>query len=235
MRIRSLKPDFWSHPIMGRLDSDSCLLAIALLNYADDEGYFMADPILVRAACRPFVEDSTKVRRWLDDLSRKGWIERCESVDHGPIGRVVNFTEHQKIDRPKESRIKPYWIDDASTIDRRLIDDASLLEQGAGNREQGTGSDVAKTPRKATAFLPPTLEQVQEHIRANGYTFSAAAFVSYYKSNGWRVGRTKMRDWQAACVTWQAREKQNRPSNAIHDRDISEYASHIIICPPVEP
>ena len=43
MRIRTLKPEFWSHPVISRQSDAAKLLAIGLLNYADDEGYFYAD------------------------------------------------------------------------------------------------------------------------------------------------------------------------------------------------
>ena len=133
-RIRTIKPEFWGHPVMGRLEDAAKALALALLNMADDEGYFLADPALVRSFARPFDDDSTIARRCLDTLSKAGWIEVREHPVHGPIGLVINFRDHQAIDRPKASKIKDYF----STIDRRQIDETSPLEQGTGNREQGT-------------------------------------------------------------------------------------------------
>lgn len=132
-RIRTVKPEFWSHPIMGKLDDATKCLAIALLNFADDYGYFMADPILVRNFCRPFDEDSTNVRRGLETLEKIGWISLKSSENHGTIGLVINFRSHQKIDRPSPSKIEKYFD---STNPRRILDDGSTLER---NREQGTG------------------------------------------------------------------------------------------------
>lgn len=120
-RIRTIKPEFWSHPIMGRLDDASKCLAVALLNFSDDEGFFLADPNLVRSSCRPFDDDSTIVRRCLDRLVETEWIVIKIHPSHGPIGRVTNFTEHQKIDRPRPSNLKVYFVDYESTNDRRSI------------------------------------------------------------------------------------------------------------------
>lgn len=141
-RIRTVKPEFWTHPIMGRLDDSSKSLAIALLNFSDDEGYFLADPNLVRSSCRPFDDDSTIVRRCLAALIQAGWIEVKVHPTHGAIGLVVNFTAHQKIDRPKVSNISTYFIDDESTIDRRLI--AVGME---GNVKEGNGLEDPKPTR----------------------------------------------------------------------------------------
>jgi hypothetical protein len=40
MRIRSIKPEFWQSEIMTSIPHFSRLLAIALLNYSDDDGHF---------------------------------------------------------------------------------------------------------------------------------------------------------------------------------------------------
>ena len=138
MRIRTLKPEFWTHPVMGKLDDSAKLLSLGLLNYSDDEGYFYADPSLIRAAIRPFDDCSTIVRRSIEQLKKTGFLAIVEHPTHGLIGRIVSFSDHQKIDRAKDSKIKELY-DSAS--DRRIIDDDSLLEgKGTGNREQGTGN-----------------------------------------------------------------------------------------------
>lgn len=159
-RIRTVKPEFWSHPIMGRLDDCSQCVAIALLNLADDDGYFFADPAAVRSFVRPFDDDSTNVRRALDTLSKAGWIQVRKHPVMGAVGRVVNFTEHQKIDRPKPSEIIQYFaenadetaIDDQSTNARRTLDDQSLLE-GKGREQGKEGKGKEREP--ASPEAPP--------------------------------------------------------------------------------
>lgn len=107
-RIRTIKPEFWGHPVMAKLPDHIQLLAIALINFADDEGYFLADPALVRSFARPFDEDSSNVTGSLQELSRIGYIETFGSAVHGQIGRIVSFKEHQVISHPKASKFKGY-------------------------------------------------------------------------------------------------------------------------------
>ena len=172
MRIRTIKPEFWTHPVMTRLEAGARLLAIALLNYADDHGFFYADADMVRGAVM-FREDSTNVRRWLDDLSRTGFIEVREHPTHGPVGMVSEFAKHQRVDRPKDSDIAGLWD---STNVRRLIDDDSPLEQGMeGNREQGTGNEGTRAtvaevipidPPKQKSTIPPEIKPVLDGLTA---------------------------------------------------------------------
>lgn len=124
-RIRTIKPDFWSHPILSKQDDPTRLMAIALLNYADDEGYFYAEPNLVRGFCRPFDDNSTITRRCLDNLSKIGYISICKNENYGSIGRIEKFLAHQKIDRATDSKLKQYY----STNPRRTLDEPSTPER----------------------------------------------------------------------------------------------------------
>ena len=57
------------------------------------------------------------------------------------------------------------------------------------------------------SFSPPTLDEVCRHVAAKGYSFDPVAFFSHYESNGWLVGRTKMKNWHSACITWERNKK----------------------------
>lgn len=157
MRIRTIKPEFWQHPVMSRLPYDTRILALGLLNLADDEGYFSADTDYIRGAVL-FREDSSNVRRMLDELSRSGWITLCGTAER-PIGRVVNFRKHQRVDRPQPSRLKQYALDESSTNDRRPLDDESTQEQG---KERNTPI----VPRGDENLEPPAEEKPETLLRA---------------------------------------------------------------------
>lgn len=61
---------------------------------------------------------------------------------------------------------------------------------------------------KEKRFAPPTLESVSGYCREMGYTnVDAARFIDFYTSNGWMVGKNRMKDWKAAVRNWDRREK----------------------------
>lgn len=64
--------------------------------------------------------------------------------------------------------------------------------------------------RHSVAHRPPTVDEVAEYCREKGYNIDAEHFVSYYESNGWRVGKNPMKDWRAACRTW-AKNEYSKP------------------------
>lgn len=136
MRIRTIKPQFWSHPVLRRLSDSTQLLAIGLLNYADDHGYFWAAPSLVRSALCPFTDDSVSVQTSLIQLAKVGFIELRKHETHGEIGWIVNFTKHQKVNRPNSSSIKDYWKQADSLNIQCVITEPSLNTQ-CRNKEEG--------------------------------------------------------------------------------------------------
>ena len=190
MRIRTVKPEFWVHPVMSRLPYDTRILALGLLNVADDEGYFDADPAYIRAAVL-FREDSSNVRRMLDELSRSGWITLCGTPER-PIGCVVNFRKHQRVDRPQPSRLKQYALVESSTNDRRVLDDQSTQDQGTGK-----GKD--------TPIVPKGDEAVEEDallLRAKGiFRMRAGTALDRSMRRAWKdasaaIAGTSEAEWQ---------------------------------------
>ena len=56
--------------------------------------------------------------------------------------------------------------------------------------------------------IPPPVAYVREYCRQRGNGVDADAFCAFYESKGWMVGRTKMKKWTAAVVTWEKRRKE---------------------------
>ena len=146
-RIRTIKPSFWTDEDLSELPPETHMLAASLLNYSDDEGYFNANPKLVKASCCPLREDSTNVRRGLEQLQKMGYLRLGKSRDDGKsYGHILTFSDHQRVDRGKESKIKVLDIEwEQSTNNRRTIDEQSTQE---GKGREGKGSTTAGKPAK---------------------------------------------------------------------------------------
>lgn len=138
-RIRTIKPEFWVHPVMGRLSDLAKWVAVALLNHADDEGFFRADPAIVRGAIAPFTDDSLSIHGALTECSRAGWLEIREHPTEGVLGKVVNFLKHQRINRPNASKLKDYWEFSECSVSTHgaLSEDSHPEGKGRGREEEG--------------------------------------------------------------------------------------------------
>ncbi|KAA6327436.1 hypothetical protein EZS27_023574 [termite gut metagenome] len=63
-------------------------------------------------------------------------------------------------------------------------------------------------------FTPPLLEEVKNYISQKGYQVDAETFVAFYTSKNWLIGKNKMKDWQAALLTWHKRQKEPHSSTS---------------------
>lgn len=86
-------------------------------------------------------------------------------------------------------------------------------------KELDKEKDIVKSDKPTTRkrFTPPTLEEVQAYCfeRQNGV--DAERFIDYYTSNGWQVGKNKMKDWKAAVRTWE-KSGYNKPSGKAQEQ-----------------
>lgn len=69
--------------------------------------------------------------------------------------------------------------------------------------------------KKATAFSPPTQQEVADYVREKGYSnVDVEKFIDYYVTVGWVVGKGKqMKDWKAAVRNWARSEWATKPNN----------------------
>ena len=119
------------------------------------------------------------------------------------------------------SNMEPSCIQSGTVLEPSRNQVGSNMEPQVRDRDRleieiGKDRDSRESSRKrssannsttaAQKFKKPTLEELKAYIAENRYTFSAEAFMDYYESNGWKVGRNPMKSWQATCRTWQRHE-----------------------------
>jgi len=213
-RIRTVKPEFWRHPVLGRLQDDYQLLALSLLTMADDEGYFRAEPALIRGDVQPFREDLGNISRGLTELLRVGWIEVGNHPSQGAIGFIVNFTKHQRVHNPTPSKLKGYFLGNIS----RVIPEDFPLEQGTGNMS-GEGEHETQPRTKSVRSIHPKIEEVIQYCSERSNTVDPQQWYDYYLANGWKVGKNTMKDWKAAIRTWERNGHTNggNANGSVHE------------------
>lgn len=53
-------------------------------------------------------------------------------------------------------------------------------------------------------FKKPTIDQISEYCLERKNKVSPERFFNHYESNGWMVGKTKMKNWKAAIRNWES-------------------------------
>ena len=106
-------------------------------------------------------------------------------------------------------------IQDVSTPDTqvRLGQDRVRIELGEGSVGEVIEDSATPPPTRSKRFVPPTVDEVSAYCQERGNCVDPQRFVDYYSSNGWMVGKNKMKDWKAAVRNWEQKDKQyGRPA-----------------------
>jgi hypothetical protein len=67
------------------------------------------------------------------------------------------------------------------------------------------------TIERPTNFIKPTIPEIQTAITEKGLKrVNAETFWNYYESNGWKIGKNKMKSWKATLSVWESRNKDEQ-------------------------
>jgi hypothetical protein len=134
MRIRTVKPSLWTSEDMAELSDAALLLAIGLLNFADDEGYFSANVALIRAAIFP-LRKTPGLDALIAELVQVRYVELATGTDGRRYGRICKFLDHQRINRPSESVIAAMWPREEALTEDSVNAHGALAEASSPERK----------------------------------------------------------------------------------------------------
>ena len=72
-------------------------------------------------------------------------------------------------------------------------------------------------------FTPPTLEEVKTYCLERDNGIDPEAFIDYYESKGWMVGKNKMKDWKAAVRTWEKNRKGSSNNSSVQQTSSNPF------------
>lgn len=156
---------------------------------------------------------------------REGWIPS----DSSAIAQLCHCHDLAIVE-PCLALFSPHPYDPEKMIHSRLDHERSKQKafseerkssgiKGAQKRWGGNSSAIKQPLAKNSSsssssssdkrMAKPSFDQVSEYGSTLNPPFTKTdAFISFYESNGWKVGKNPMKDWKAAVRTWQQKDKQ---------------------------
>jgi hypothetical protein len=129
---------------------------------------------------------------------------RIERIDGGY--RIINYLKYREYtysDNPesvykREYRDKKKKEETNRTCVGHVQDTLSSVLLNSSS-----SSSSLKEDYKKKTFQKPTVEQVAAYCKERNNLVDAQAFFDFYESKGWLVGKSPMKNWQAAVRTWE--------------------------------
>lgn len=80
------------------------------------------------------------------------------------------------------------------------------------DKDKENKEDTPDKPATRSMFLKPSIDDIREYCKERKNNVQPEKWFSHYESNGWMVGKNKMKDWKAAVRTWEHSNFNSQPS-----------------------
>ena len=72
----------------------------------------------------------------------------------------------------------------------------------ADNVNDNVSDNVNDKKKQRDVFIKPSIVEIKTYMTEIGMADVSEKWFDYYESNGWLVGKNKMKNWRAAVRTW---------------------------------
>ena len=201
-------------------DGDSIIVVwvklMCLAGNVNDSGfvYFTKEiPYTDQMLAAQFNRPLTTVQLALKTFEQFGMIEVVDNML-----RISNWEKYQNIEGMEKIREQNRLRQAKFKANRKLLagnvtDNVMVTQGNATDKEEDKEIESKDAPAalpspKRKVFQKPSLEDIKAYCKEAGYSVDAQRFLDYYDSNGWMVGRNKMKDWKATVRSWASRDKK---------------------------
>lgn len=176
-------------------DAERGVLFLEVLKYARTGVVPTIENPFLKALFLGFKNQIDRDTAKYDEVCKK----RAESGRQGGIKKAENLANATKCYQ---------MLPSATKSKQNLANVADNDNESDNDNDNVNDIDIKKNKGKTSRFTPPTLQEVENYIKEKGYSVDAEAFIAFYDSNGWLVGKNKMKSWESAVTTWAKREEK---------------------------
>ena len=159
-----------------------------------------------------------QVRTAIEKLESTGEITR-KTTNRFTVVTVENWSLYQAdYDDDGKQMTNKRQTDDKQMTNKRQTDDKRTLykEYKKTRIQENNNSACARVSHGdgVSKFTKPTLQEVKAYCIERKNDVDPERFIDFYESNGWMVGKNRMKDWRAAVRNWE-RNKASKSAEQV--------------------
>ena len=199
--------DCWIWQIDKPFDERSAWIDLLLsANHKDVKIPFNGELILVergqfitsvRKLSEKWKWNKDRVLKFLRLLEKDGMISK-NSDRYRTLITIDNYCIYQAKDDEEQTPLGTPTGTHQGTVEGTPTGTVHGQEPATNKNEKND-----KNEKNINSFVPPTVDEVKIYLKSVGSKVDAEAFVAFYESKGWMVGKNKMKSWKSAIVTWE--------------------------------
>lgn len=145
-------------------------------------------------------------------LTEKDMMKICETYDEDIFEKFEKTEEGYFNQRMRDEFDKRKKYSESRANNRKKKEDMKNIcdtyEQHMEIENENENLDIKTKEIKTTKrFIKPTIDELKDYMKEIEFNGDAEYFYNYYESNGWVVGRAKMKDWKSAVQNWKRRDR----------------------------
>ena len=187
---------------------------------ADDDG-FVNNPKKIQKMCGAS-DDDFKL------LIVKSFIILFDSgiivIKHWKMHNYIQADRYRPTDYVEEKSMLGIKSNKAYTLDVSKMD-TECIQNGYIGKVSIDKDSIDKDSKeesareeKAKRFYPPTIDEEKQYCEERKNNIDPMAFIDFYSSKGWMIGKNRMKDWKAAVRTWERKRKeQSQSESSVYD------------------
>lgn len=137
-----------------------------------------------------------KVIRYLNLLEKEQMLD----TERTPNGTLINIVKFEDYQISEEANKSTHGATNETSSEAPV---EAPLETADESQNKNIKNDKNEKKERKKTFCPPTVDEVREYLQSVGSSIDPEAFVAFYESKGWMVGKNKMKSWKMAIVTWE--------------------------------
>jgi len=102
---------------------------------------------------------------------------------------------------------------DADNYSNDTRNDTGTTQERHRNEPINKNVKNDKNVKKQRNIIPPKIEWIQKYCKERSNNVNPEKFFNHYESNGWKVGKNRMKDWQASVRTWEGNDNNKKGSS----------------------
>lgn len=162
----------------------------------------------IRGLASLFKDSKDAVNNALNELIKHGYVVRTQRV--GENGQYEGY-EYDIYETPQAGVSEKPFTEKPFTDNSITENQAQSISNISNTKVLNTKDICLLENSRKSKFIPPTVEEVRAYCLERNNGVDPEKFVAFYTSNGWKVGKNPMKNWKAAVITW---EKKNREATA---------------------
>jgi hypothetical protein len=133
------------------------------------------------------------------ELVEFGFIDLIEKSKNQYSSNIIALSNFNKANSKALDKATTKHVTKQHQSNSESIDSIIIPINNSTNLPINNITDKEKTKR----FIPPSLNEVIEYCQERKNLVDPSKFIDHYTSNGWMVGKNKMKDWKASIRTWE--------------------------------